>query len=101
MLGASVKPSIAGAGDSEKSNGAQEGAMPSALPVRFEIAGREWIARRVLNEANTRHLIIIRLARKGPPWPSGRSVYRAAKRRAAELLADQVLPHEIGASRGA
>jgi hypothetical protein len=51
----------------------------------FEIAGREWLARQVVNEANTRFVVLIRLARKGPPWPSG-SEYRAAKARAEELL---------------
>jgi hypothetical protein len=39
----------------------------------------------VVNEANTRYVVLIRLARKGPPWPSG-SEYRTAKARAEELL---------------
>lgn len=51
----------------------------------FEIAGREWLARQVVNEANTRYVMLIRLARKGPRWPSG-SEYRAAKALAEELL---------------
>ncbi len=36
--------------------------------VRFTLAGREWLGRWVVNEADT--ILLPRLTTKGPPWPN-------------------------------
>lgn len=52
-------------------------AAPAAAAEHFTVAGREWLARRVLNEAGTAMLLRIVPAAKGPPWPS-RAEFMAA-----------------------
>jgi hypothetical protein len=47
-------------------------------PRRFTHAGREWLVRTVLNEANTAFLLQLVPARRGPPWPS-RAEHDAAR----------------------
>ncbi len=59
-------------------------------PVRFTHAGREWLARTVLNEASTAFLLQITPARKGRPWPTraehdaAREAYRRRERGLAQ-----------------
>ena len=51
----------------------------------FTFAGREWIARQVVNESNTRFMLRVEPVKRGPPFPS-KEEFHAARIVAGDLL---------------